>query len=115
MSRTGCELPVQAEVPEDAEDEDAQEAAQRGEDDEQIRQPQKLDTLGERELGLGERYLLPLVREGAGWVRPFINSLLTLAHHRPHRASASSSVKWEARGLLARDGGIKAWHTGSAL
>lgn len=82
VSGRGCELPVQAEVPKDAQEEDAEEAPQRCEDDGQIRQLRNI--LGGRELGLGKRYLLPLVRKGGGWTGLSITPLLTLAHHWPH-------------------------------
>lgn len=66
MSRRGCKLPVQAEVHKGAQEEDAQEAPQRYEDNGQNGQLENLDFLGAGELGLGEGYLLPLVGEGVG-------------------------------------------------
>lgn len=98
MSGRGCKLPVQAEVQKDAQEENAQEAPQRYEDNGQIEQLGNLDFLEVGELELGEGSLLPPAGGGAGCARPSINLLLILAHHGPHSASISLSVKWETKG-----------------
>ena len=47
---------------------------------------------------MGEEYLLPVVREGAGWARPSTDSLFTLAHHGPPLCLSFLICELENRG-----------------